>query len=242
MSLGRLTQEVIDDAVGRRPRRDPVLGASGGPAGNARLTAWTGLVLLCLGVAELITVLDLSRFIDWHVALGVAMIPPALFKTATTGWRIARYYLGNPAYRRAGPPPMLLRLLGPLVVLSTLALLASGLLLVLLGPAAGRQSLVPVLGKPLSLVTVHAALAVAWSATTGLHVLARLVPALTLAAGGRHRTTRVPGRRRRVTTLGVMLVSTGAAAVLALPTIGGWAVAVHRHHDGPDHGIVRHDG
>jgi hypothetical protein len=34
-------------------------------------------------------------------------------KSASTGWRIVRYYAGTPPYQQAGPPPMLLRLLGP---------------------------------------------------------------------------------------------------------------------------------
>ena len=57
----------------------------------------------------------------------------ALLKTAATGWRMVRYYAGNEPYQKAGPPPTLMRLLGPLVVLSTLGLLASGVVLVLIG-------------------------------------------------------------------------------------------------------------
>ena len=46
-------------------------------------------------------------------------------------WRFARYYTGAPAYRRKGPPPVLLRLLGPVVVILTLVLLFSGVGLLL---------------------------------------------------------------------------------------------------------------
>lgn len=49
-----------------------------------------------------------------------------LLKVASTTWRFARYYTGAPAYRRKGPPPVLLRLLGPVVVILTLVLLFSG--------------------------------------------------------------------------------------------------------------------
>lgn len=61
----------------------------------------------------MITLLDVGGLISWHVVIGTLLIPPALLKTASTGWRIARYYSGTPPYRQAGPPPMLLRILGP---------------------------------------------------------------------------------------------------------------------------------
>ena len=161
-------------------------------------------MLLVLFVAELVTLLDLGQWLDWHVVIGVLLVPPALVKTASTGWRILRYYSGNPAYRRAGPPPLLLRILGPLVVTATLALLGSGLVLVLVGPGTGRQSFLWILGHPLSLVTVHAGLALVWAVATGLHALARLVPALLIAGEAvpwarRARPGRaVPGSSRRL--------------------------------------------
>ena len=122
-----MVTEVVDHAIGRRSRADPVTARSGGPAGNALLTAWIGLTLLVLSVAELLTLFDVRGLIDWHVVIGALLIPPALVKTASTSWRMVRYYLGNEGYRTSGPPPMLLRLLGPLVVASTAALLATGI-------------------------------------------------------------------------------------------------------------------
>src|SRR5436305_10441279 len=142
-----MIDDLVATATGRAHRADPVLSATGGPAGNARLTAWLGLVLLVLFGAELVTLLDVRGLLSWHVAVGVLLIPPALAKTASTGWRIARYYAGHRPYRAAGPPPMLLRLLGPLVVLSTLAVLGSGLLLILVGPDPSRRPLVSLLGQ-----------------------------------------------------------------------------------------------
>ena len=72
-----------------------------------------------------------------HVFIGVVLIPPVLLKVASTSWRFARYYTGAPAYRRKGPPPVLLRLLGPVVVILTLVLLFSGVGLVLVSRARG---------------------------------------------------------------------------------------------------------
>src|SRR4249919_1797513 len=88
----RHVDETVSVALGRVHRRDPVLAGTGGPAGNALLTAWTGLVLLVLGVAELLTLINVRGLISWHVALGALLVPPALVKTASTGWRVVRYY------------------------------------------------------------------------------------------------------------------------------------------------------
>ena len=103
--------ETIATATGQAERHDPVRGRSGGPAGNALLTAWLGVALLVLLVAELVTLVDVRGLMDWHVVIGAVLIPPALAKTASTGWRIVRYYSGQRDYRLAGPPPLVLRVL-----------------------------------------------------------------------------------------------------------------------------------
>jgi len=226
VALRELTADVLAEATLRRHRADPVVPGGGGPAGNARLTAATGLVLLVLFLAELVTLLDVSGLIGWHVAIGVLLVPPALLKTATTGWRIARYYGGRRAYRLSGPPPMLLRWLGPLVVLSTLGLLGSGLALIALGPSASRSTLLDALGQQVDAVTVHQAFFVGWAAVTGLHTLARLGPALALAG----RPSGVPGERRRLAALIMTLVIAVIAAILLLGTANPWRHAGHRHH------------
>jgi hypothetical protein len=111
--------EVLEEAVGRRHRPDPVLGRTAGPAGNAQLTAWTGLLLLALAVVELVTLVDVRGLLSWHVVVGVLLAAVAALKITSAGWRFLRYYGRNRPYRHAGPPPMLLRLLGPFVVLGT---------------------------------------------------------------------------------------------------------------------------
>ena len=140
MRLSQMATDTVNEAVGRSHRTDPVDGADGGPAGNARLTAWIGAILFVLFAVEGVTVLDISGLITWHVVVGVLLVPPALVKTASTGWRMVRYYTGSRPYRQAGPPPMLLRVLGPLVVVATLAVLASGLVLIVIGPAASCRA------------------------------------------------------------------------------------------------------
>jgi hypothetical protein len=206
-------------AVGRQHRDDPVLPGTGGPAGNAVLTAWTGLVLLVLFVAELLTLIDIRGLISWHVGVGALLIPPALLKTASTTWRMVRYYRGHGPYQEAGPPPLLLRLLGPAVVLSTLALLGTGVLLVLLGEESSRQVLVDLPFVRVDWLFVHQASFAVWATVTGLHLLARLVPALQVVARSRQR---IPGRVRRLLA-GVLVVAVAVPlTVLVVHAAGGW--------------------
>ncbi len=217
--LETIAAETLAAAAGRTHRVDPVVGGAGGPAGNARLTAWTGLVLLVLFVAELITLLDVRGLISWHLALGVALLPPALLKTATTGWRIVRYYFSSAPYREAGPPPLALRLLGPLVVAGTLALLGTGLALVLLGESRSRQTLVAALGQRIDVLTLHQAAFAVWAVVTGLHVLARAVTAWQLTRRG---PSRVPASGLRLVALVAVLGLSVALVGWVLGSPGGW--------------------
>lgn len=161
-----LLADTVAVAAGRRGLDDPALPRTGGPAGNARLTAWTGLLLLSLFLAELVTLLDVRGLISWHIVIGTLLVPPALLKTGSTGRRVARYYRHHPIYKQVGPPPLLLRLLGPGVVVSTLALLGSGLALVALGPNSSRTALLTVLGQQIDAVTVHQFLFILWAVFT----------------------------------------------------------------------------
>ena len=215
-------KDVIAEAVGRSHRDDPVLPRTGGPAGNAVLTAWTGLVVLALSLAELVTLLSVHRLIGWHVVIGTLLVPPALLKTASVGWRILRYYGGNAAYRKAGPPPMLLRVLGPGVVLGTLGVLASGLALVALGPESSRTELISVLGHRVNYLTMHQGFFAVWLVLTGLHLLARIVPALRLTVTRRDHTSTVAGSGGRIAAIVFSLAVAVASAALVLSAAGDW--------------------
>ena len=235
-NLPRPVQDVIAEAVGHSHRDDAVLPRTGGPAGNAVLTAWTGLVLLGLSLAELVTLLSVHRLIGWHIVIGTLLVPPALLKTASVGWRIVRYYGGNAVYRKAGPPPMLLRLLGPGVVLATLGVLASGLVLVALGPESSRAEWISVLGHRLDYVTVHKGFFAVWLVLTGLHVLARIGPALWLTVARRGRFSSVPGGGGRIAAILLSLAAAVASAVLVLSVAGDWhSVGGRDRRDAPSH-------
>jgi hypothetical protein len=233
MSVREAADEFVTEAVGRSQRDDAVLERTGGPAGNARLTAWTGLLLLALFLAELVTVLNVQGYLSWHIVIGVLLIPPALLKTGSTGWRIARYYTGNAAYRTAGPPPMLLRLLGPLVILATLGVLGTGLALIFINPQTARDGLVNVGGFALSPLFLHKFSFVIWAGATGVHTLGRLIPALRLTVVPAL-TRRVPGRASRTMTLSATVAIAIAVSILALSTVGPWRTADRfDHHDRP---------
>jgi hypothetical protein len=183
----------------------------GGPEGNRRLTATTGAVLLVLLAAEGTTLIAIRPLLSVHIFLGVLLIPPVALKLASTGYRFARYYLRDAAYRLEGPPSTLMRLLvAPLVVASTLGLFASGIALLAVGPGGGI-----VLG-------IHKAAFLVWFAALSAHVLAHVlrVPQLVLAEfGDAARKTGVPLRRFVVAAA---LVAGVTLAIATVPLARPW--------------------
>jgi len=133
-----------------------------GPTQNLRLTALTGVVLLVLLAVEGFTLISLRSMLSVHIFVGVLVIPVVLLKLGSTGYRFFRYYSHRADYVRAGPPPLALRLLGPIVVLSTLALLGTGLALIAVRPGSGFVLL------------LHKASFAVWLGALGVHVLGHL--------------------------------------------------------------------
>jgi hypothetical protein len=176
---------------------------------NSRLTAGTGALLFVLLAAEGITVLRVRGLLTAHVFIGMLLIPPVALKIGATGWRFARYYSGSPAYRRKGPPPALLRLLGPAVVVLTVAVLASGVALVL--DPAGRDTL----------LTVHKASFILWLGGMTIHVLGHLLETARMAPADWVRRTRkdVAGASpRRWALVGSVVAGCLLGAVMLGPT------------------------
>jgi hypothetical protein len=108
------------------------------PRGNERLTAMTGVVLLALFIAECLTLLSLGHYLTLHVFLGMLLIGPVSLKIGSTLWRFTRYYTRSAPYVRRGPPAPLQRVTGPFVMLSTVAVLATGVMLGVEGPGNGN--------------------------------------------------------------------------------------------------------
>lgn len=238
MAGSKAFNDLVASAAGTEHRDDPVGERTGGPAGNARVTAWTGLLLLVAFVVECGTLLSLHAWISVHIFVGAFLVPLVLVKTATTGWRILRYYTGSAPYRDAGPPPLLLRLLGPLVVLTGLAVLGSGLALIPLGQDT-FTSLGMFAGQRIDPLTIHQACFVVWLVVTGAHVLARTVPAWQLVRGQTTRPRRVvPGRAVRTVVIAVTLILAVMTGVVVMNLSSNWTGGqIHREfRDNPGDG------
>lgn len=194
----------------------PAPSSAGGVEGNARLTSSVAAVLFLLLFIEGVTILQIGGLISTHVFVGVVLIPPLLVKIAATSWRFARYYSGNPDYVRKGPPSPLLRLFGPLIVVLSLAVMASGLLLVVVAPSSWRNQL----------LQIHQATFLLWFAVTAVHVLGHLAETVKLAPLDWVRATRrqVDGASARQWILVIGLALGLVMALWLTPYAAGWRV------------------
>jgi hypothetical protein len=191
---------------------------TGGVESNARLTATTAVVLLVLLAAEGLTLLGIRRLLTVHVFVGMLLVPPILLKIGSTGWRFVRYYRGEPAYRRKGPPPTILRLLGPVVVILTVVMMASGVGLIGL-PRSFRHSL----------LFVHKASFVLWFGAMTVHVLGHVVDTARLAPLDFARRTRdqVAHAGARTWALSLSLVAGLMLGIATWGHTGGFEHVVH---------------
>lgn len=190
----------------RRPVHDPV-------EGNARLTSGTAVVLLVLLAAEGVTILRIRGLISVHVFIGMLLVPPVLVKTCSTVYRFARYYRGSAEFREKGPPPILLRMLGPFVVLLTFAVLATGIALLFVGPSLRSQALF-----------LHKASFLLWLAAMTVHVLGHVLETARVAPRDwMHRTRRsVTGAGLRQWTIAASLVVGLLLGLLVLGRVAPW--------------------
>ena len=134
-----------------------------GVIANERLTALTGGLLLVLLALMGVTVLSVRRLLPEHFLLGLLLVPPVALKLASTGYRFARYYTGDSRYRTAGPPQLLMRLTAPIVVISTVAIFATGIELWIFGLRFGSVW-----------VEAHKLSFWVWLPVTAVHVLGHL--------------------------------------------------------------------
>ena len=192
--------------------------------GNSRLTAGAGGLLFVLLAAEGLTIADLRGLLSAHVFIGMLLIPPVLLKMGSTGWRFLRYYTGSPAYVRKGPPPAILRLLGPAVVVLTVAVLASGIALVLAPSSSHRL-----------LLQVHKASFVLWFAVTAVHVLGHLLETARLAPADWMRRSRrdVAGAPTRQWLLAGSLAAGALLGVVMLAPTSHYKPQHSRHEGSP---------
>lgn len=207
--------------------------SAGGTGGNERLTAATGTVLIVLLAVIGVTILQLRTLLWVHLFVGILLIGPLALKLASTGYRFARYYTGEQAYRLKGPPAAALRILAPAVVLSTLVVFVTGVWLLFAGPSS-RSTLLP----------IHKISFFAWLAFTSLHVLGHLaeMPSALRADYGRPvgvdraaLTGDIGGRAGRMIVLAGAVVGGLVIAVLVIPEFAAWMhwnSTFHGHHGG----------
>ena len=198
-----------------RPATEPALTAKrrAGVEVNELLTSSAAALLVILLIAEGITILDMRGLLGPHMFIGLVLIGPIALKLASTGYRFARYYTSAPAYREKGPPPLLLRVLAPVLVASTAMIFATGVWLLLLGHRSDQ------------VLMLHKVAFFVWSGVFGVHFLAHLPRAgrslrtawTTAPAGPRN-----PGRGITALLLALSLCAGLVLALALLPHIGAW--------------------
>jgi hypothetical protein len=198
----------------------------GGTDGNRQLTATTGTILIVLLAVIGVTILRIGQLISVHLFVGLLLIGPVILKLASTGYRFARYYTRDPAYRREGPPVTPLRVIAPMVVLSTLLVFASGLVLLFNGPSDRGQW-----------VLIHKASFIVWAVFTSLHVLGHLPSMPASLRAVRRAKPDLPGLEpggagRWIAIVGA-LVGGLVLAIVLIPDFAAWTAhgaAFHHHH------------
>jgi hypothetical protein len=170
------------------------------PGGNEQLTAIAGILLVVFVAVEGATLLNLRALLTVHAFVGMFLLPIVALKMGSTGWRMARYYLGREEYVRRGPPAWPLRVfVAPVVVASTIVLFGSGVYLLATHEVQGTA------------VGLHKASFVVWLVATSIHVLARLVRMRDALRA------RYPGLALRLCVAAGTLVAGAAVATATLP-------------------------
>jgi hypothetical protein len=188
---------------------------AGGTFGNERLTAATGVVLLVALTVVGLTIVRIGQLLDLHMFLGMALIGPVVLKLASTGYRFARYYTGDPLYRRKGPPVIGMRLIAPIVVLTTVIVFASGVVLLLAGPDSRHPW-----------VMIHKVSFIVWVAFMAVHVLGHLADlprALTTRSALLAHADARAGREGRALALGAAVLIGAMLGILSIAQFAPWA-------------------
>jgi hypothetical protein len=192
-----------------RRHMDTIIGVEG----NEKLTAMTGVILLLGFAVEGFTILSIHSLIVMHFVVGFVLIGPVVLKIASTAYRFARYYTGSQPYVRKGPPAPIQRVLGPLVVLTSVAVLGTGVILALVGPGNGGPWLF-----------LHKATFVLWFGAMTIHVLS-YVPKLPrmLSARQPDHGQPVPGRSTRWLALTAALAAGVGVAAATIHMSASWS-------------------
>ncbi len=179
--------------------------------GNARLTGTLGALIFVFLFFEGLTLVGVERHMGWHAGLGMLLVALVVAKIASTSYRFARYYTGRREYVKKGPPPVFLRVLGPVVSVTTVAVLGTGI-----GALLARHTH--------WLQLAHKASFVVWFAAMTLHVLGHALetPALAFADWRRTRRAEAPGATARFALLALAIVTGLLLAALSLHWAHQW--------------------
>jgi hypothetical protein len=186
-----------------------------GVEGNEKLTAWTGALLLVGFAIEGFTILSVQRLLFLHFLVGLLLIGPVLLKIGSTVYRFGRYYSGSAPYVRKGPPSPALRVLGPLVILTSVAVIGTG-------------TVIAVIGRNATWLFLHKASFVLWFGVMTIHVLAyawrlpRIVGGDLRGRGYRARQV-LAGRRARWLLLTASVLTGVLLGVLILHQTAAWS-------------------
>ena len=168
-------------------------------------------MIFVLLFAEGVTILRVDNLISAHVFIGVLLIPFVTVKIVSTTYRFARYYTGQREYVEKGPPPPVLRVLGPFVTVTTIAVFATGIAAVL-----GRGSH--------GIALAHKASFIVWFAAMTLHVLGHALQTPRLATDDLRPRTRgmAAGANARTTLLVLTIAVAVPLAIAALQWAHHW--------------------
>lgn len=189
-----------------------------------------GVILIVLLAIIGVTIFRVRQLIWLHLFLGLLLLGPVTLKLASTGYRFARYYLRTAIYVAKGPPAVALRAMGPVLVLLTLTVFASGVVLLFEGPRDRA-----------TMLTVHKISFIVWVVFFGLHLLAhvpRLPRSLRAVDLGEREESELSavldrGSAGRWIALTGALVGGVVLAVALIPHFSVWTApgAVPHHHD-----------
>ncbi|MBO0831945.1 MAG: hypothetical protein J2P29_08245 [Actinobacteria bacterium] len=206
-------------SFGRSVHRPSQAAEDAGAEGNEKLTAMTGLVLLVGFAVEGFTILGVQQMLFLHFFVGLVLIGPVVLKIGSTMYRFMRYYTGSAAYVRKGPPAPVLRVLGPLVILTSVAVLGTGVVLAVAGPGDGQW------------LFLHKASFILWFGVMTIHVLnyAPRLPRMLAARSGRLAGASGPellrGSARWLALAGSLAVGIGVAA-LTMTLSAKWGLSL----------------
>jgi hypothetical protein len=191
----------------------------GGTDGNERLTTLTGAILVVLLAIIGVTILRIRQLIDLHLFVGLLLLGPVALKLASTGYRFVRYYTRSAAYRDKGPPELPLRLIAPVVVLTTIAVFVSGIVLMFEG--AGHRN---------PWLEIHKVSFILWVVFTGVHVLGHL-PRVAALLVPSWKPPQIEGRGARAIAIASALVGGAVVAIVLIPHFSAWSAHLPLLHE-----------